>query len=667
MTGLLYISTLQQRLMKGLFVVVCLVVLWSNSTNTALCSNGRENMFAQPKHFPQTPFLQPWQRIDSLQTLLQRSFGTERLALLHALTDEYAIQRPQYGLPYAQEAIRLAKASENYPALAQSYYDKGLILWEQGNNDAAQAAYFSGLKIAEEIHDSLLIAKAWFGLASVAHNRNRQEEALQYSRQALDIVVRYEDYALQARILNLMGVSHRERKRLDSALLFFHQSLAVHERHLITQRVYMPLFNIGYTLYFRHQYADASEYIFKALRAALQQGNARVTAESYLTVADIACAEKNFAIALEFCEKGRQLADSLGLKPTLAEAYFAFTEIYRAQGKFREALHYNELYHAVNDSLISVQSSATISELQTLYNAEKREKQIAAELNAKEIVQQRLTLLLVTVAIVAGLLGYLFYTKQRTAEELAASNTAILAQQRIMEEQAQEIELVNSVYHEKNRELEAERERSENLLHSIFPVSIAQRLKSGEQTIAEKFDSVTVLFADIVNFTQLSAHMPPESVVAGLNKIFMRLDELTTQYGLEKIKTIGDAYMIAGGLPVRSQDHCVRVARFALRLLEVVNEEALRSRNRMLKLRIGIHTGEVVAGVIGTTKISYDLWGDTVNTASRMESHGEPGRIHVSEAVYQQLQHQFIFQERGIIDIKGKGMMPTWFLIAERS
>jgi class 3 adenylate cyclase len=197
-------------------------------------------------------------------------------------------------------------------------------------------------------------------------------------------------------------------------------------------------------------------------------------------------------------------------------------------------------------------------------------------------------------------------------------------------------------------------------------VSIAQRLKSGEQTIAEKFDSVTVLFADIVNFTQLSANVPPELVVAGLNEIFVRLDELTTEYNLEKIKTVGDAYMIAGGLPVRSQDHCMRVARFALRLLEVVNEEALRSRNKMLKLRIGIHTGEVVAGVIGTTKISYDLWGDTVNTASRMESHGEPGRIHVSEAVYQQLQQQFIFQERGSIDIKGKGMMPTWFLTAER-
>jgi tetratricopeptide (TPR) repeat protein len=431
--------------MKGFFIAVCSIILLCNSTDIALYGNSRKNVHAldTPKRLPQVQPLQPWQRIDSLQALLQHSFGTERLALLHTLADEYAIQRPQYGLRYTQEAIRLAKKLGNYPALAQSYYDEGLVQWEQGNNDAAQAAYFSGLKISEEIRDSLLLAKAWFGLASIAHNRNRPEEALRYSRQALEIVTRHEDYALQARILNLMGVAHRALKRLDSALLLFHQSLAVHERHLITQRVYMPLFNIGYTLYFRHQYADASEYIFKALRAALQQGNVRVTAESYLTVADIARAERNVAIALEFCEQGRQLADSLGLKPTLAEAYFTFAEIYRAQGKFREALHYRELYHTVNDSLISVQSSATITELQSRYNAEKREQQIAAELNAKELVQQRLLLLLVMVAVIAGLLGYLFYTKQRTAKELTASNEAILAQQRIMEEQAQEIELIN--------------------------------------------------------------------------------------------------------------------------------------------------------------------------------------------------------------------------------
>ncbi len=234
----------------------------------------------------------------------------------------------------------------------------------------------------------------------------------------------------------------------------------------------------------------------------------------------------------------------------------------------------------------------------------------------------------------------------------------ILSQAAVLSEQATEIELANTA-------LQQAHEESETLLFNILPAPIAHRLKSGERAIADRFDSVTVLFVDIVGFTKLSARITPEELVQGLNTIFKRFDELAKKYGLEKIKTIGDAYMVAGGLPERSVNHSERVARFALEIQTAMQSEELRtSRGEVVQLRIGIHTGSAVAGVIGTSKFSYDLWGDTVNTASRMESHGEAGKIHCSEEVYATLYEKFVFEERGFLEVKGKGQMKTYFLLS---
>ena len=242
-------------------------------------------------------------------------------------------------------------------------------------------------------------------------------------------------------------------------------------------------------------------------------------------------------------------------------------------------------------------------------------------------------------------------------EQSLQDRDEITRQMEIQSEQAREIELTNTALQQAHQE-------SETLLLNILPAPIAHRLKSGERAIAERFESVTVLFADIVGFTKLSATNTPEELVQGLNSLFEQFDTLAQKYGLEKIKTIGDAYMVAGGLPEISQDHCEKVARFALETQIVMKNVTLRtSTGEKVTLRIGIHTGEAVAGVIGTSKFSYDLWGDTVNTASRMESHGEPGRIHCSEEVYEALKDKFVFEERGEIEVKGKGLMRTWFLV----
>jgi class 3 adenylate cyclase len=203
--------------------------------------------------------------------------------------------------------------------------------------------------------------------------------------------------------------------------------------------------------------------------------------------------------------------------------------------------------------------------------------------------------------------------------------------------------------------------RSEELLLNILPPSIARRLKVDGGTIADGLSAVTVLFADIVGFTRLSARLPPERIVGMLNDLFCQFDDLAGRLGLEKIKTIGDCYMVAGGLPEPRSDHAEAVAEMALAMQQIVGELASRT-DEPLDVRIGIHSGPVVAGVIGKRKFIYDLWGDTVNIASRMESHGLPGTIQLSEASRRLLDGKYRLHHRGTIEVKGKGAMDTWLL-----
>eukprot|EP00164_Ancoracysta_twista_P007814 GFYU01011171.1.p1 GENE.GFYU01011171.1~~GFYU01011171.1.p1 ORF type:complete len:586 (-),score=123.84 GFYU01011171.1:176-1933(-) len=223
--------------------------------------------------------------------------------------------------------------------------------------------------------------------------------------------------------------------------------------------------------------------------------------------------------------------------------------------------------------------------------------------------------------------------------------------------------------------LDRERDKLDHMLLNILPAPICERLKDDSQAqamaktnqcIADRFEEVTVLFADIVGFTTLSSQVSAQELVYSLNKLFCSFDHLAQHHGLEKIKTIGDCYMVAGGLPTPTSDHAERVADFALTMAQVVRSFKIESISHNCQIRIGINTGSVVAGVIGRHKFCYDLWGDSVNTASRMESHGSPGRVHLSESTYNLLKDKFDLEPRGEIDVKGKGKMNTYFLIGRK-
>ena len=214
--------------------------------------------------------------------------------------------------------------------------------------------------------------------------------------------------------------------------------------------------------------------------------------------------------------------------------------------------------------------------------------------------------------------------------------------------------------------LRSEHERAENLLLNILPASIAVRLKASPTTIADQFEAVSVLFADVVGFTPHSERMSPAEVVGTLDRLFSHFDTLAERYGLEKIKTIGDAYMVAAGVPTPRPDHAQALANLALDMIDCVAPGG-DVGDLGLELRIGINTGPVVAGVIGRKRFLYDLWGDAVNIASRMESQGTPGRVQITEPTHELLGAEFDCEPRGLVSVKGKGDMETWYLVGRRT
>ncbi|MEM9818275.1 MAG: adenylate/guanylate cyclase domain-containing protein [Cyanobacteria bacterium P01_D01_bin.6] len=252
---------------------------------------------------------------------------------------------------------------------------------------------------------------------------------------------------------------------------------------------------------------------------------------------------------------------------------------------------------------------------------------------------------------------------QQPYSPLLANLQKTLRQQALkLQEQNRQLQQEIQERHEMETALRQEQQKSEQLLRNILPEAIVTQLKQFQGSLAERFDDTTVMFADIVNFTPLAAQCSPLELVNLLNQIFSEFDRLAEAHQLEKIKTIGDAYMVVGGVPVSQADHAIAVADMALAMQTTIRQFSPVGK-LPLQLRIGINTGSVIAGVIGIKKFSYDLWGDTVNVASRMEAQGQPGKIQVTEATYRRLTGQFQFAPAQEITIKGKGPMRTYYLI----
>jgi class 3 adenylate cyclase len=650
--------------------------------------------------------------IDSLESVVKQfdALGrqdTTLVRVLNKLAFELESNNPPKCLQYLSRARELAEKIGDRKGFARALHVRGTLEMDNGNFDTALEYFFKSLSITEELKelreqsftlnnigityrkqgkyelaveyytkslrikealgDKRRIAATLSNVGNVYKLQGKYEQALEYEVKSLSTEQEAGNKLGQASSYNNIGEIYLLQSKPERALDNFFKSKVLKEEISDKQGLVTTLNNIGqaYRVSGKTQYA--LRFYQEAITLAESLGNKDGVIACFDEVAEFLTQTGKPRDALEYAARAYTLADSIGAKPRVRDALESLSKIHSALGDHAKALEYYKHFVAMRDSVVNAESVLQVATMQAKYQTDAKDQEIKLLNQQKQFQNLLLNSLAggaVFLLLIALVLARLNRVRRKSEQELRMKNEEITRQQKILEDQATEIEMANAELQEKNVELEQAREQSDRLLLNVLPAPIATRLKAGELTIADSYDSVTVLFADLVDFTKHSARTSPEHLVSSLNAVFVRFDELANKYGLEKIKTIGDAYMLAGGLPERCYDHCERVAHFALEAMaSFTAKNTHKSDAEALQLRIGIHTGSAIAGVIGTTKFTYDLWGDTVNMASRMESHGIAGKIHCTEEVYTQLAGKFTFEERGLTGIKGKGIMNTYFLV----
>ncbi len=508
--------------------------------------------------------------------------------------------------------------------------------------------YAKGLSIAEELGNKEDEAEHLTNMAIVYWLLNEFSQALEYNSRALRLA---EELGSKGRIsacLNTMGIVFSSLKDNAKALEYYNQALSILEEIGIKSSVGMLLGNIGSVHHAFHDYRNALEYYEKALTIAEELDNKSAVARHRNSIGSAHMRLGDYQKAHEYLESGLQLYTELGMKSEIGAIKLSIGDLYAdlANPKFDESNAEMFLLEGASISQeLGTKKYGAHKSLADLY--EKQERWKEAYYHQAQYLKQ----------------------KEEVLSEDARNTAQILEQQKQVAKQEKETAIAKAA-------ADAKLSATTGLLYKVLPQSVATRMIDGEAEIADYFPQVSILFADIAGFTPISADMPAIVVVRFLNYVFGEFDRIIKKHGCEKIKTIGDGYMAVCGAPVECADHAERLAAAALEMQQTISlPESIAEfmpSGVEFGIRIGLHTGSVVAGVIGEERFVYDIYSDAVNTAARMESHGEENRIHCSNDFYRHLQnrfamtkntsHGFVFEKRGEMEIKGKGMMRTYFL-----
>ncbi|MDM8547659.1 adenylate/guanylate cyclase domain-containing protein [Candidatus Venteria ishoeyi] len=553
----------------------------------------------------------------------------------------------QTAFPHYQQAVQAWK-NENTPAsLANSELNLGIIYWRLGDYDQAIKFCLNALRTYEQLKDQRGIANSLHNIGIINDLLKRYDTALEYHHRALKIRTTIQDQKGEAESYSNIGIIHYFSAQYEQALEYYQRSLKLRESIGDQAGVAKSLNNIGFIYIDLKNYQDALDYLKRALKIRKsqdkQQGNNYEIAnisnnigKLYLHLKDYPEAIKTLTYALKFAREG-------DYKDLIRENYELFSDVYIAQGNYLVGLDYYKLAAQVKDEIFNNESQEEISKLQTKYRVEKQQQEI--EILKKDNQIQSLALdrqALQRNSLLGGLalifiLAFVLYNRYRF-------------------EKKSKLKLKSA-----NDVIQLEKEKSDKLLLNILPKRVADDLKETGKTEPESFDNVTVYFSDIVGFTTQSAKLEPKYLIAELSDIFTNFDTIIEKNNGERVKTIGDAYLCVSGMPTANPDHAKNIVNSALEIMQYMHE-----RNKTAKvhweIRIGIHSGKVVGGVVGVKKYIYDVFGDSINTASRMESNSEPMHINISESTYHLVKDEFKIKPRGLVGVKGKGEMNMYFV-----
>ena len=621
---------------------------------------------------PSSSYAQNQHAIDSLQAILRAAtHDTVKVNMLCLLAREYWDYTPDKSSEYARQALAIAEKMDYKKGIGNAYHILSVLSNDIGKQIEAIELEKKALKYRQEINDADGINNSLFSMANAYQYLGDYVMALKYNFECLAYYERIGNRAQAAGVYHNIAICYQDAGKKEEAVNYYKKALAINlttgkkdwlgKNYLMLAGYYseinnidealkcyegareiyqnlglrlmygMTLVGVGANLSHKGMYAQAIDSLHRALSIFREIKDKNGIAWSYNNLGACYTQQRKFKEAAVCLDSCLRLCKELNATEAMRNIYQRLFQLDTASGNLAQAyIHYYQ-YIAARDSMKHSENTAKVSNQFLRFEYSKKEEQAKAEQEKKEAVQTTTRNALVAGLVLVALLALLLYNRFR------------------LKKKANEI-------------ITYEKERSENLLLNILPAEVAEELKSTGTASAKHFDHVTVLFTDFKNFTTISKELSPQELVDELHACFKGFDEICSKHTIEKIKTIGDAYLAVCGLPQADEHHAEHVVHAALEIREFMKKRREILGAKTFEIRIGINSGSVVAGIVGVKKFAYDIWGDTVNTAARMEQNSEPGKINISETTHALVKDKFACEFRGEIDAKNKGKLAMYFV-----
>ncbi|MDN3641677.1 adenylate/guanylate cyclase domain-containing protein [Lutimonas halocynthiae] len=621
-------------------------------------------------------------KIDSLKGIVET--GAKDTAMVNTLNDLSVLLRrnqdEEEAIETASKALELATSLNFKKGMGYALKNSGLVYYNRGDYLEALDDWTKSLEIFESVPDTLGMANIINNLGTLYFQAGSLPKALDNYLRSLGFAEKAKDTFQMTTVLYGIGAIYGELREYDKSLEYFNQMGRYTENLNNNQLRTYYLMGLGEVYMKKGDYEMSLKYYKEALPLNddtpeythnltmlgtveqkigdidksieylnLAYESAKENKQQWETVQTLIPLGKlyqdsDFSKAINIYKEAESVSKQMETDKSLVDIYKGMSETYAIHGHFDKAYQYQELYEAEKDSLFNLETDDKIRGLQFDFDLSKKEDEIGLlekEAEIQEFKERRQKNMLFATGIALFLIVLLAISLYRRYKFTRETNLII----------------------------EKEKDRSEKLLLNILPEETAQELKEFGKVKAKRFDSVTVLFTDFVGFTAYAQNLEPEELVSSVDYYFSKFDEIMEKYDVEKIKTIGDAYMCVSGLPEPGENDVFRAVQAAFEIVEFIEASKKTKMTDLTQfdIRIGINTGPIVAGVVGTKKFAYDIWGDTVNVASRMESKSKPGKINISESTYELIKDQYDCEFRGEIDVKNKGMMKMFFVNTKKT
>jgi adenylate cyclase len=562
----------------------------------------------------------------------------------------------QSNYPKAQEsflkALKINEAIGDLNQLALLCNNIGALYRDKGDYPMALEYQFKSLKYNEQLQDNKGVAGNYTNIGNVYLDQNDYAKSLKYYFKALDKSRQVRDKIGEATVVGNIGLIYQLQQVYEKALKFDVEALQICEELGDQNGIARNEGNIGSVYLALNDFRKGLDYTLKSIAHFKELGNRTGVGAGYMTLgsiylklADDANAGQlstmfagNSGAALRqskiYADSAVAIAMETGDLNNLVKSHETLSEVMQRTGDYKGSLESYRLFKQFNDSVFNLQKNKKLTQISMQYEFDKKESEAKAEQDKRNAVANK------------------EIQRQKLVRNGFIGGFALMM-------------LFAGIFFRQRNHIKEGKERSDELLLNILPAEVAEELKASGSAETKYIEQVTVLFTDFKGFTQLSELLSPRELVAQINECFSAFDHIMQRHGVEKIKTIGDAYMAAGGLPTPNKTHAVDVVTAALEIQRFMEDHKVKRKaagEPCFEIRIGVHTGPVVAGIVGVKKFAYDIWGDTVNTASRMESSGATGMVNISEATYEIVKEKYNCTYRGEIEAKGKGAMKMYFV-----